>query len=95
MGGKYAYNDFCGAIWQGEENINYIGKAVLKAPPPEYADKKGTRIATGCSICHGPTIRRVPWHELGYGPYPEIAFSVALLIGLLALVGLFYLLPKR
>jgi len=65
MGGKYAYNDFCGAIfWQGEKNVNYIGKAVLKAPPPEYEDKKGTLIATGCSMCHGVSLGLIPKEEL-------------------------------
>jgi len=65
MGGKYAYNDFCGAIlWQGEKNVNYIGKAVLKAPPPEYEEKKGTLIATGCSMCHGVSLGLIPKEEM-------------------------------
>ncbi len=63
-GGKYAYNDFCGAIfWQGSKNVNYIGKAILKAPPPEHADQKGALIATGCSMCHGVSMGRVPQPE--------------------------------
>ena len=65
MGGKYAYNDFCGAIlWNGEKNVNYIGKAVLKAPPPEHADLKGRLIATGCSMCHGNSLGLIPKSEL-------------------------------
>ncbi|NOZ89606.1 MAG: hypothetical protein GXO15_06750 [Crenarchaeota archaeon] len=28
-----------------------------------------------CFDCHGPTVRRMPWPELGYGHYPEIAFT--------------------
>ncbi len=64
FGGKYAYNDFCGAIfWRGEVSINFIGKAVLKKPPEGYEDLKGTLIATGCSMCHGVT--------MGLPPSPE------------------------
>ena len=61
VGGKYVYNDFCGAIfWEGNKNINYIGKAVLKAPPPEYKDLKGKFIASGCSMCHGVSMGLIP-----------------------------------
>ncbi len=64
FGGKYAYNDFCGSIfWQGNKSINYIGKAVLKAPPPEYEDLKGTFIASGCSMCHGVSMGLIPSPE--------------------------------
>ncbi|ABM80066.1 cytochrome c3 family protein [Hyperthermus butylicus] len=64
-GGKYAYNDFCGAIfWRGEVPINYIGKAVLKAPPPGYEKLEGKFIASGCSMCHGVS--------LGLPPEPEM-----------------------
>ena len=60
-GGKLAYNDFCGAIfWKGKVNVNYIGKALLKAPPPEHADLKGSFIATGCSMCHGNSMGLIP-----------------------------------
>jgi len=31
--------------------------------------------ALKCLACHGPTIRRMPWNELGYGNYPEISPS--------------------
>jgi len=68
FGGKYAYNDFCGSIfWQGNTSINYIGKAVLKAPPPGYEDLAGTLIATGCSMCHGVSMGLPPAAE----PSPE------------------------
>ncbi len=68
FGGRYAYNDFCGAIfWNGEVNVNYIGKAILKAPPPEYSDLQGTFIASGCSMCHGVSMGLIPSTE----PTPE------------------------
>ncbi len=64
FGGKYAYNDYCGAIfWNGTVSINYIGKAVLKAPPPGYENLTGTFIASGCSMCHGVS--------MGLPPSPE------------------------
>ncbi|MCE4624989.1 MAG: hypothetical protein F7C35_03900 [Desulfurococcales archaeon] len=60
-GGKYAYNDFCGAIfWLGNKSVNYIGKAVLKAPPKGYENLKGTFIASGCSMCHGVSMGLIP-----------------------------------
>ncbi len=60
-GGKLAYNDYCGAIfWKGSVNVNYIGKAVLKAPPPEHAELKGSFIASGCSMCHGVSMGGIP-----------------------------------
>lgn len=61
FGGKYAYNDFCGSIfWNGTVSINYIGKAVLKAPPPGYENLTGTFIASGCSMCHGSSMGLPP-----------------------------------
>ena len=63
-GGKYVYNDFCGAIfWRGNKSVNYIGKAVLKAPPPGYEELKGKFIASGCSMCHGVSMGLVPQPE--------------------------------
>jgi len=60
-GGKYAYNDYCGAIfWNGSVSINYIGVAKLKVPPPGYEDLQGTLIATGCSMCHGASMGLPP-----------------------------------
>ncbi len=60
-GGKLVYNDFCGAIfWDGRVNVNYIGKALLKAPPPGKEDLKGTFIASGCSMCHGVGMGGIP-----------------------------------
>ena len=60
-GGKYAYNDFCGSIFlKGDIPVNYIGKAILKKPPAEYADLKGKFIASGCSMCHGVSMGRIP-----------------------------------
>ncbi len=68
LGGRYVYNDFCGAIfWNGTVNINYIGKAILKAPPPEYEELKGKFIASGCSMCHGVSMGLIPSSE----PTPE------------------------
>ncbi|HGY10074.1 MAG TPA: hypothetical protein ENK37_08510 [Oceanithermus profundus] len=60
-GGKLAYNDFCGAIfWDGKVNVNYIGKALLKAPPPEFENLMGSFIASGCSMCHGVSMGGIP-----------------------------------
>ncbi len=67
-GGRYAYNDFCGAIfWQGKGPVNFIGKAVLKVAPPGQEEKVGTFIASGCSMCHGTSMGLVPQEE----PTPE------------------------
>jgi len=61
FGGKYAYNDYCGAIfWMGLKPVNYIGKAVLKKPPEGYERLKGKFIASGCSMCHGVSMGLPP-----------------------------------
>ncbi len=63
-GGRFAYNDFCGSIfWEGEVNINFIGKAVLKVTPEGKEDLKGTFIASGCSMCHGVSMGKLPQPE--------------------------------
>ncbi len=54
-GKKYAYNDFCGAVFfKGEVPINWIGKVV---------NQEGKVIATGCSLCH-PSYGLVPREEM-------------------------------
>ncbi|MEB3779541.1 MAG: hypothetical protein GSR85_04845 [Desulfurococcales archaeon] len=55
FGGRFAYNDFCGAIfWRGQKPVNWIGKPVLKKAPEEYKELEGKFIGlTGCSMCHG------------------------------------------
>lgn len=63
-GGKYAYNDFCGSIFLvGDVPVNYIGKAVLKKPPEGYENLQGKFIASGCSMCHGISMGRIPKRE--------------------------------
>ena len=65
-GSAYAYNDYCGAIfWRDPKTgelkpVNWIGKAVLKKPPPGYEELKGKFIASGCSMCHGASLGLVP-----------------------------------
>ncbi len=64
-GGRYAYNDYCGAIfWNGEVPVNWIGNATLKVPPPGKEELKGKFIASGCSMCHGVSLGIVPKPEL-------------------------------
>jgi hypothetical protein len=41
--------------------------------------------ALECLDCHGPTVRRMPWGELGYGIYPEVA-STTILVAIIAVV---------
>jgi hypothetical protein len=53
-GKKYAYNDFCGAVFYDNVPVNFIGKV---------ANKEGKVIATGCSICH-PGYGLVPQPEM-------------------------------
>lgn len=61
FGGRYAYNDFCGNIfWEGKVAINFIGKAVLQKAPEGKEDLVGTFIASGCSMCHGVSMGKVP-----------------------------------
>ncbi len=43
--------------------------------------------ALGCLDCHGLREKRMPWQELGYGHYPEIAFGAALLVVGLVVAG--------
>jgi len=43
-----------------------------------------------CFDCHGPTVRKMPWHELGYGRFPEIVISIFSLIGLIFGVAFLY-----
>lgn len=42
-GKKYAYNDFCGAVFYGDTPVNFIGKVT---------NDEGKVISTGCSACH-------------------------------------------
>jgi len=51
--------------------------------------------ALGCLDCHGPTIRRMPWPELGYGHYPEIAFTLIMVAIIAVIVGIPYLYLRR
>jgi hypothetical protein len=54
-GKKYAYNDFCGAVfYEGKISINFIGKVV---------NEEGKVIATGCSACH-PGYGLIPQSEM-------------------------------
>ncbi len=53
-GKKYAYNDFCGAVFYGNVSINFIGKVT---------NAEGKVIATGCSACH-PGYGLVPQREM-------------------------------
>ncbi|WP_168050148.1 cytochrome c3 family protein [Ignicoccus islandicus] len=60
-GSRTLYNDFCGAIfWNGNVSVNFIGKAVLKKTPPGKEELKGKLIATGCSMCHGVSLGKIP-----------------------------------
>jgi len=43
-----------------------------------------------CFDCHGPTVRKMPWHELGYGNFPEVAISIFSLLGLVFGVAFLY-----
>jgi len=43
-----------------------------------------------CFDCHGPTVRKMPWHDLGYGRFPEIIISILSLIGLVFGVAFLY-----
>ncbi|WP_457630899.1 cytochrome c3 family protein [Oceanithermus sp.] len=43
-----------------------------------------------CFDCHGPTVRKMPWHELGYGRFPEVVISIFSLIGLVFGVAFLY-----
>lgn len=68
FGGRMAYNDFCGNIfWVKPDGtvvpINYIGKAVLKETPAGKEDLQGTFIASGCSMCHGVSMGKVPQEQ--------------------------------
>jgi hypothetical protein len=52
-GKRYAYNDFCGAVfYNGEVPINWIGNATLKKPPEGKEELKGKVVGQGCSTCH-------------------------------------------
>ena len=52
--------------------------------------------ALECLDCHGPTIRRMPWPELGYGRYPEIAFtSISIAAAALVVIAAYKLLRRR
>ena len=51
--------------------------------------------ALSCLDCHGPTVRRMPWQELGYGVYPEIAFTALLAAAVAIVAGIVYLILRR
>ena len=53
-GKRYAYNDFCGAVFYRDIPINWIGKVT---------NEEGKVIATGCSLCH-PSYGLVPQKEM-------------------------------
>ncbi len=60
-GSKVLYNDFCGSIfWNGSVPVNWIGNATLKVPPPGKENLKGKFLASGCSMCHGVSLGKVP-----------------------------------
>jgi hypothetical protein len=61
VGSRIIYNDYCGSIfWQGTRSINFIGKAVLRIAPPGKEELVGRLLATGCSMCHGVSLGRIP-----------------------------------
>ena len=51
--------------------------------------------ALGCFDCHGPTIRRMPWPDLGYGRYPEIAFTLIVVAIIAIIAGIAWLALRR
>jgi hypothetical protein len=61
IGSRIMYNDFCGAIfWNKTASVNFIGMAILKKVPSGFEKLKGRLIATGCSMCHGVSLGKVP-----------------------------------
>ncbi len=61
-----------GVKWDGQTYILYI-RYMQVNHGVQPAEK-----ALECLDCHGPTVRRMPWGELGYGVYPEVAFTTIL-----------------
>lgn len=60
-GKRFAYNDYCGAVFfNGTVPINWIGNVTLKVAPKGYEKLKGKFIASGCSMCH-----------IGFGQIPS------------------------
>ncbi len=61
IGSRFFYNDYCGSIfWKGTVPVNFIGKAVLKVAPPGKEELVGRLLATGCSMCHGVSLGKIP-----------------------------------
>jgi len=59
-----------GLVWDGEwaTLVRYMQVDHGVRPAEE---------ALHCLDCHGPTVRRMPWPELGYGHWPEVAGAAA------------------
>lgn len=58
--------------------LTFTGEFVT--PVRFMAVNHGVEPAENALDCHGLREKRMPWQELGYGRYPEIAFGTALLV---------------
>ncbi|MEB3774832.1 MAG: hypothetical protein GSR86_07905 [Desulfurococcales archaeon] len=78
-----------GISWDGKTYVTYVRYMQVNhgVQPAENALE--------CLNCHGPTVRRMPWPELGYGHFPEIAFTLILIAVIAVLVGVPYWYIKR
>ena len=70
-----------GIEWDGETYVTYV-RYMQVNHGVQPADN-----ALQCLNCHGPTVRRMPWPELGYGHFPEIAFTAITLGLVIAIIG--------
>ncbi len=76
--------EIAGIKWDGRTYVTYVRYMQVNH------GVKPAEEALMCLDCHGPVEKRMPWSELGYGNYPELAFTTLSAIAVIAIVAVVY-----